>query len=123
MARETPEWIGKTDDTKVPLRVRLRVFLAGSGKCYSCHRTIKPGDAWELDHVKALINGGEHREKNLAPICEWCHKPKTAEDVEEKAATYKSRLKHYGLKQSKNPIPGSKRSKFKKKLNGSVVLR
>jgi 5-methylcytosine-specific restriction protein A len=123
MSRAVPNWEGKTDDTKVPARVKLRVFLGCSGKCYHCGRVLRPGDDWALDHIVALINGGKHEEKNLAPICEPCHTLKTAKDVEEKAATYKTRLKHYGLKESKTPMPYGKKSKWKRKMNGKVVLR
>jgi hypothetical protein len=35
------------------------------------------GDKWQLDHIVALINGGEHRESNLAPILDAEHKAKT----------------------------------------------
>jgi hypothetical protein len=33
------------------------------------------------------------------------------------------KVKHLGLKKSKNPLPGSKGSKWKKKMDGSVVKR
>ena len=123
MAREVPEWIGKTDDSKVPLRVRLRCFLAHNGRCHLCDRQIRLGDDWELDHKIALINGGGHREKNLAPICDFCHPTKTAKDVAEKSDTYKARLKHYGLKESKSPMPYGRKSRWKRKLNGQIVPR
>lgn len=123
MSRALPTWEGTNDDSKVPARVRLRVFLSYSGACYHCKRILRPGDDWALDHIVALINGGSHEEKNLAPICEPCHTLKTAKDVGEKAATYKTRLKHYGLREPKHPMPGSRKSKWKRLMNGKVVLR
>lgn len=96
--RSVPEWIGKTQDTKVPPHVRLRVFERYDGVCHWSGRKIRPGDEWDADHVRALINGGENRESNLAPILRGKpHKEKTASDVALKAVTYRKRSKHLGL--------------------------
>ncbi len=94
--RSVPEWIGATPDTSAPPRVRLRVFEAHGGRCYLSGRKIMAGDKWQLDHIKALINDGENRETNLAPVLIDAHKAKTAEDVEEKSTTARQRLKHLG---------------------------
>lgn len=123
MARSVPEWVGASDDAKVPDRVRLRVLLYYGGRCYYCTRKLYAGKPWACDHIVALINGGEHREKNLAPICDLCHKLKTGEDVAAKSKTYKTQLKHYGVKKSRNPMPGSKASKWKRRMDGTVVRR
>lgn len=98
MARAVEEWIGKTDDTQAPTRVRLRVFEAYNGRCHWSGRKIKPGDAWDCDHVIAIINGGENRETNLAPILRGKpHKEKTAADVAEKSKVARMRAKHLGI--------------------------
>lgn len=81
MTRALPEWIGASDDAKVPPRVRVRIFERCGGVCHLSGRKIMAGEAWELDHVIALINGGEHRESNLAPALKAAHRAKTAEDV------------------------------------------
>ena len=94
MSRAVPEWIGKTPDSKVPDRVRLRIFDRYDGKCWLSGRKIRPGDLWDCDHIVALINGGEHREFNLAPALRDKHRKKTAEDVAEKAKTYAKRAAH-----------------------------
>jgi 5-methylcytosine-specific restriction protein A len=96
MTRAVDEWIGKTDDTAIPARVRLRVFEAYKGKCYRSGRKILAGDKWQLDHIVALINGGEHRESNLAPILDAEHKAKTRDDVSTKSKTARMRAKHLG---------------------------
>lgn len=67
MSRELPEWIGKSDDQKVPPHVRARVFDRHHGICHISKRKIMAGEKWELEHVRALILGGSHRESNLAP--------------------------------------------------------
>ncbi|MDF1599672.1 HNH endonuclease [Mesorhizobium sp. YIM 152430] len=77
MPRAVKEWIGKTPDSKVPPRVRLRILRAYDGCCYLSGRPIAPGEPWELEHKVALILGGEHRESNLAPALAEFHKAKT----------------------------------------------
>lgn len=95
--RSVEEWVGATPDSPVPPRVRLRVFARHDGICYKSKRKIRPGEAWQCDHVVALINGGENRESNLAPILEEQHHAKTAEDVAEKSKVARVRQKHLGI--------------------------
>lgn len=98
MARSVPEWVGKTDDTAAPPRVRLRVFDRCQGRCGICDRKIRPGEGWTLEHVIALINGGKNAESNLDVTCNWCLPAKNAEDVAEKAKTAAVRSKHLGIR-------------------------
>ena len=121
--RSNNEWIGKTPDSKIPPRVRLRVFEAHNGLCHLTGRKIMPGDKWDMDHVQALCNGGEHRESNLAPALRDAHRNKTAEDVKLRAKDDRIRKKHLGIYESKSEIPGSKKSRWKRKINGQVVRR
>jgi 5-methylcytosine-specific restriction protein A len=124
VTRAVPEWIGKTDDTPAPPRVRLRVWDRCEGKCHRCARKIPTGDAWILEHLIALINGGENRERNLCLTCSWCKPIKDAEDVAVKAETYRVRSKHILPSEQKRSSFGTNRnSKFKKRMDGTVVLR
>jgi 5-methylcytosine-specific restriction enzyme A len=101
MTRTVKEWKGKTPDSKIPPRVRLRVFEAHKGVCHISGRKIAAGEPWECDHVVALINGGEHREANLAPALRDKHREKTAADVAEKATVARKAKAHLGIK----PVP------------------
>lgn len=115
MGRTVSEWCGKTDDTPVPDRVRLRVADKAGWNCALCTRNLisKP---WICDHKIAIINGGENRERNLQAICVGCDKTvKTPADVAEKSAVYESRLRHAGLKKAKQPFRGWR------KFNGDIV--
>ncbi len=96
MARSVPAWVGKSDDHRAPQKVRLRVFDRVGGKCHLCGQPIQTGQKWDLDHVVALINGGENVESNLHPAHRKCHKDKTAADVAEKARIAGIRAKHIG---------------------------
>jgi 5-methylcytosine-specific restriction protein A len=105
MARAVAEWIGKTPDTKVPTRVRLRIFERENGICHLSGRKIRAGEPWDLDHKLALINKGQHRETNLFPALRDKHREKTKEDVAEKAFIYATRAKHIGARApSSRPI-------------------
>lgn len=106
MSRQIPEWIGASDDVAIPQRVKLRIFQRFGGVCPSCTRKLQPGK-WAVDHVLALINGGQHRESNLQPLCTSpCHSAKTKTDVALKSKTYRRQLKAAGVKARKRTIPG-----------------
>lgn len=96
--RAVPEWIGKTDDTPVPPRVRLRVFERYGGRCYLSGRKIMSGDRWDVEHIKAISLGGENRESNLAPALTAPHKIKTRADRAAKKKADRIRKRHLGIK-------------------------
>ena len=125
MSRSVPEWVGKSDDTPIPDRVKLRVFERCNGRCTKCTRKCGIGyEPWDIDHDKALINQGQNRESNLTLLCKECHKAKNRDDVAMKAETYRVKAKHLGIKKRKGqPMPGSKDSPWKKKLTGEAVRR
>lgn len=106
MSRATKEWIGDSDDQRAPARVRVRIFDRAGGKCHICSQPIV-GKKWALDHVKALINGGENRELNLQPVHVACHAAKTREDVAEKAAVAAKRKKHLNIIDNPKPLQGA----------------
>jgi 5-methylcytosine-specific restriction endonuclease McrA len=124
MSRTVPEWIGASPDAAIPPRVRLRVFDRHDGKCQcGCRRKIQIGEPWQCDHIVALVNGGAHRETNLHPMLAEHHKNKTRADVALKAATYKRRLRHLGIKRKRSSFQTNRDAPFKKKMNGEVVRR
>lgn len=120
--RAVTEWSGKTDDTPVPPRVKVRVFERYKGICYLSGRKIMPGDKWDVEHIVAICNGGANSEDNLAPALKAPHKVKTAQDVAQKAKNDRIRKRHLGIKKPSKFACG-RNSKFKKRIDGSVVLR
>ena len=124
MPRELKPWVGKSDDEAIPARVKLRVFDRCNGRCSNCGVRIGGSIRPAFDHVVALINGGSNSESNLQLLCLPCHSQKTRSDVAQKTVTYRIRLRHLGIKPRKSrPMPGSRASKFKRKITGEVVLR
>lgn len=123
MTRSVEEWRGRTDDTPAPPRVRLRVFERAHGRCHRCERTITPGESWTLEHLLALILGGENREKNLGVTCNWCLPQKNREDVAMKAKNASVRKKHTGAAEKRSQFPTSRNGPFKQKIGGQTVRR
>lgn len=124
MGRKVREWIGTTDDTPIPLRVKLRVLIRYGRVCARCTLVIRGSLKPAFDHVKALVNGGENRESNLQLLCVPCHKLKTTADVGEKSYINRVRAQSLGIKKRKGrPMPGSRDSGIKMKIGGGWVRR
>lgn len=125
MTRPVKEWIGRTDSTQAPARVKARIVMAQDGIC-ACGCGVKLGAAGEgidFDHTKALILGGENRESNLRALRRPCHAVKTRQDVKQKSVEARKRNKHLGFQGPKSTLPGSRGSKWKRKINGTVERR
>lgn len=125
MTRAVPEWVGKTADTPIPSRVRLRVAKRFDETCQGpCNRPRGMYKYLEVDHVVALVNwtgeGHGNRESNLTLLCDQCHKQKTKKDVALKALANrksKARLFKTGPKTKGRPVPGSKASPWARRYN------
>lgn len=105
--RSVTEWIGSTPDAVAPDRVRLRIFDRHNGICHITGKKIMPGDEWDADHIKRLEDGGENRERNLAPALRWAHRIKTGEETSQGKADDRKRKKHIGIIRRAKPILGS----------------
>ena len=104
MPRTLPEWFGATPDTPAPDRVRLRVLQRHGGRCPVCTRLLPP-NRWDLDHIVAVIEGGENRESNLQPVCNYpCHRDKTRAEVGRKSRAYEIQAVHKGAKVKRRTI-------------------
>lgn len=103
--RTVPEWIGATDDTPPPRKVRDRIWLREGGRCYLTGRKIQVGDAFDYEHVIAIANGGENRESNIRLALKAAHKVKTRADRDEQSRTERMRAKHFGyFPKTKRPL-------------------
>jgi len=103
---------------------RVEIFDAHSGRCHICTRRIEAGELWELEHCKPLWLGGADEPENMRPAHIKCHAVKTAGEATARAKSDRVRAIHLGIKsQSRNPLPGSKASGWKRRMDGSVVRR
>ena len=125
MSRSTDEWIGKTDDTAIPPRVKERIARAACDHCVKRDRKVGEKLRPELDHGTPLILGGQNRESNIQLLCHECHGAKTKLDVKLKAKVARVRTKlSLGIKTAKGrPMPGSKASGLRKRMDGTVERR
>jgi 5-methylcytosine-specific restriction enzyme A len=110
--RSTAEWIGASDDSAIPPRVKVRVFIRDGKKCAICTLPILGKLRPAYDHTVALINGGGNRESNLQLLCVPCHAVKTKADVAEKSRVYRKQAKHLGLMPKRQKIPSRGFQKF-----------
>lgn len=122
MAREVPEWIGKTENNRVPPRVKLRIFDRDGGICHICQTKIQAGDQWHADHVIALIEGGENRETNLRPAHAKCNLEKANGEKTRKAKVARTRKKYTGVIRPKQSIQSQGFTKAERKHEGRKAL-
>lgn len=63
------------------LQAMRRRHFRGNPLCVMCQAKGKVRLATELDHIKALVNGGTDTDDNRQGLCEPCHKDKTRIDM------------------------------------------
>ena len=59
---------------------RKQVSKRFNNKCATCKECL---DKFEIDHIRALANGGTNDMKNLQPLCKSCHKIKCSGEHED----------------------------------------
>lgn len=124
MPRSVTEWRGKTPDTPIPPRVRLRVLDRFDKACGCCGRHIHPGDKWICDHKEAIILNGPNRENNLWPLCDWCAPIKDRFDVHAKSVIARKRMRHYGIRRRQyRPLLGTIASGWRHRMSGEWERR
>lgn len=102
---------------------RLRLFEAHGGRCHLCTRLIRAGEKWDVSHARPLALLGEDGGDNLKVAHRACHKVQTVEDQGRIAKSKRMKAKHVGAFRSASPMPGSRASKWKRKMNGRAELR
>lgn len=103
---------------------RVRIFAAAGGVCHLCGVDIRHGEAWEVEHVIPLAMGGDDHGDNLQPAHVACHRAKTNGDLGALAKAKRVEARHIGAKApSKTPLPGGKRSPWKRLMSGRIIRR
>lgn len=108
---------------RTPLNQRQKALLweRQQGLCAveKCRAPLKPR-GFEDDHWTPLHLGGTNELSNRRLICEPCHRAKSAQEIRENA---KAKRLRFGKTRSGPPMPGSRKSRFKKHMDGSVSER
>lgn len=115
--RSVPEWIGKTDNSRIPASVKQRIVEAQDNRCALTNVEFRPGDQIEFDHKVDLWLHGENRESNLRAVLKEAHRKKTDAQAKIRAKVMRNKQKHLGLR------PKKPKSPYKKKVCGTVVDR
>jgi 5-methylcytosine-specific restriction endonuclease McrA len=102
---------------------RLRIWEAAGGLCVLCGLKIDGvREAWIVEHKIALGLGGSDTDDNCAPAHETCRRAKDKIDVPMIAKAKRMKARHIGIRKA-TCMPGSRQSKWKRKMDGTVVLR
>lgn len=108
-----------------PKSVKLAAFQRCKGICEcGCGVKIIAGDGPEYDHRIEDALGGEPMLENCVVLRKRCHKSKTRSRTPALTKARAVSEKAIGARASKSrPMPGTKASGWKKKMDGSVERR
>jgi len=119
--------VGTTPRKPLTPTQRLALFERFRGICALCERKIEAGDPWIDEHLRALGLGGTNEPENRGPAHTACADLKTHGkdgDLARIAKAKRMKMRHLGIRSRKGPpIPGSKDSPWKRKMDGTLVRR
>lgn len=103
----------------------LGIWERHRGCCVLCKQPIDGArDKWFIEHIRALELGGEDKDENCGPAHYTCKPAKDAADHSAASQAKRRKRHHLGIKDTRSqPIPGSRRSPWKRKMNGQLVRR
>ena len=109
---------------RLTAKQKVEMFLRHDGKCCVCGEKINSvHEAWD-EHVNPLWLNGDNTADNRAPAHEKCARDKTSREARQRSGVRKVAAKHLGARTPKTrPMPGSKKSPWKKKMDGTVERR
>lgn len=113
-----------TDRARMTDKQRLNLFLELEGVCCVCKVKIRPPkETWIVEHILPLWLGGTNDASNLGVAHTSCAHRKTAKEATERSRGRAAAERHMGAKRSRNPLPGGRGSRWKKKMDGTVIRR
>lgn len=119
--------VATTERKKLTPRLRLQIWERDKGVCCLCGlRVDGVREPWIVEHRIALELGGADEPGNMGVAHVHCADAKTHGPNGDHARAAKAKRikrKALGLEKSKSPLPGSKGSKWKRRMDGSVVRR
>lgn len=108
----------------ISTKERVRLFMLHGGTCHLCGGKIGVGEAWDVSHDIPLELGGADDDANRLLAHRKCHRAHTASvDVPAIAKAKRREARHIGAKRTARPMPGSRASGWKRRMDGTVVRR
>jgi hypothetical protein len=115
--------VGTTRRAGLSSRCRLQAWERTDGICVICDRRIgSVRDCWIVEHIRALELGGPDEIQNHGPTHEACGRAKTRGDHARAAEAKRQKLRHLEAAVVARPMPGSRVSALKRKVDGKVIL-
>lgn len=104
-------------------KTRAKAFARADGCCEKCHAKLQTGRIEYHHEIEAAL-GGSNEVGNCLVLCRPCHGGITAGTSQPRIAKVKRiRDRHSGALTIRSSWACGRNSKFKKKINGQVVLR
>ncbi len=112
-----------------PTRIKVAAFQRASGRCEGkletgerCYAVLIPG-RWRCDHINPDGLTGQPTLDNAQCLCPLCDGRKTPGDIATIAEAKRREARQIGAEARGRPMPGSKASGLKKRMDGTVVRR
>ncbi len=87
--------IAPTKRKKMTKKEAARLFLLHNGICCNCDKPITSGQSWFIEHVEALVLGGQETDENRRPAHTDCKAKKDAEDARKRSKRDRIITKHW----------------------------
>lgn len=109
---------------RFPKSVKTAAFERAMGRCECCTAYLYVGK-FHYDHIQPDGLLGEPTLENCRVLCIACHGVKTArEDIPRMAKADRQKARHEGTrKPSRRPMDGSRGSRWRKRMDGTVERR
>lgn len=118
------EDVGTTPRRSLSGYRRLQAWERTGGTCVVCGQIVDGvRERWIVEHIRALELGGADELENMGPAHEACGREKTCDDHARTARAKRQKIRHLGAAVIARPLPGSRTSALKRKINGMVVPR
>lgn len=114
----------RTSADEFPIKVRREAWRRCGGRCEwpECG-FIMEGKVSHFDHVKPVSMGGDNSLQNCQILCVYHHAMKTGEEAAPRAKANRLTDREANIKRPRVPMPGSRLSKYKRRMDGTVVRR